>query len=159
MVWMVFITFVKFFFGVYIFIYHRELLEVRNSPFNRAANILADVVYCGWVGGCFVIGGVGTASGLGVSLDFLLDVSGFDPVFRPLAKEIIDYVHKNTGLFTPKNINLPSISEGKLIKGLSEGMNTEDKKTLTSFADVYSKSSDDEKLKFWETVYKNISKK
>ena len=165
MVWIVFISLVKFFFGVYVLMYHRDWLEVRNSPLNKAASIISNVLYWGLIGGCLVTAGVGTASGLGIALDSLLEGSGYDPVFKPLAKKTIDYVHKNTGLFSPANQgnnNLPSTrlrgEPGKLIKGLTEEMSTEDKKNLSAFVEVYSKASAEEKAIFWETVSKNITK-
>jgi len=118
-IWIVFISFTKFFYGIYILICHPYLLEVRNSPLNKAASSLAKIAWCGWTGACAVTGtGVSLGAG-GLTLDTILESAGYKPVFKPLAKDLLDFAHKNTGIFTPNTeIDSAVPDEIKLAKGI-----------------------------------------
>jgi len=59
------ILIIKFFYGIYTLIYKKEKFEVRNSPLNRYATILGQVLYCvnfgcaaTGIGATFIAGGV-----------------------------------------------------------------------------------------------------
>jgi hypothetical protein len=56
---------IKIFYGIYTLIYKKEIFEVRNSPLNRYATILGQVLYCvnfgcaaTGIGATFIAGGV-----------------------------------------------------------------------------------------------------
>ena len=84
------INFIKLFYGINKLIWHRKDFEVRNSPINRLASKLVDVIYCFKIG-CTVTGGGITILGGTVVWDTALDSAGLNKWFEPYTSKFIRY--------------------------------------------------------------------
>lgn len=97
------IILIKILYGLYKLIFHSNEFEVRNSPLDLLATHISKLIYCAKMG-CAVTGGTVALLTAGQTLDGVLEVAGYDPVFNPLfAKAYIKLVGPPT---TP--IQVPS---------------------------------------------------
>lgn len=88
------ISIIKFIYGINKLIRHKKEFEIRNSPINKLASISVKAIYC-WKVGCNI--GSSTVGVLGgtVLIDGVLESSGYEKIFQPYIKSIIDTILGN----------------------------------------------------------------
>lgn len=81
------ILIIKIFYGIYKLLFKKEEFEVRNSPLDRYATMIAKTLYCAKVGCGLAAGGAGFIGG-GAAYDQVLVASGRDPIFVPFMGKV-----------------------------------------------------------------------
>lgn len=84
---MIIILIIKIIYGIYTLMFKKEVFEVRNSPLDRYATMIAKTLYCAKVGCGVAAGGAGFIGG-GAAYDQVLVSSGREPIFVPFMGRI-----------------------------------------------------------------------
>ena len=87
----VIISIIKVIFALRKLIKNPEEFEVRNSPLNRYATQLANLMYC-WKVGCTAVGGGVGVIGGGVAIDQLLEAGGQPKIFLPFMGRGVKFI-------------------------------------------------------------------
>lgn len=99
----VIISTIKIVYGVWLLKYNSKELEVRNSPINYYASLIAKFAYC-WKIGCTVAGGsVGIIAG-GSAIDQVLEAGGYPKVFLPFMGKSIRIFDGNKVVEDPEKV-------------------------------------------------------
>jgi hypothetical protein len=131
---------IKFFYGIYLLIYKKEIFEVRNSPLNRYASIVSKVLYCVKFG-CTVSGAGAGFIGGGIAYDSLLEQSGRQKAFLPFMARAFN------GVFGEGPINnVSALIERK--PEFTEEESSINKKSTAEALKVYYKLTPEEKVEF-----------
>lgn len=88
------ISMIKIVYAIRKLIKNPEEFEVRNSPLNKYATQLANLIYC-WKVGCTVVGGGVGVIGGGVVIDQVLEAGGQSKVFLPFMGRGIKFILGN----------------------------------------------------------------
>jgi hypothetical protein len=143
---------IKICYGLYTLIYKKKLFEVRNSPLNRYATHIANIVYCAkW--GCAITGGTAGFLGAGIIFDTTLEASGRPKIFLPLVGKAYKTVFGEQ----------PSSIEDKIYKsfGLENKSGTSNETSVTDLIDKYHSSlrqSDNDKKAFMDEIKSESNK-
>ena len=131
---------------------------------------MAKVIYCGWTGSCLAGASLAGIGGFTLTADTWLERTGYEPYFTPLAKDAINFIHENYGVFTKKMDSTPitntlpnqgaepdnNVEYEVLIKGV-KGLDPSEAKDLTDLWGIYEKLDPQGKKEFWSKVYKNVA--
>ena len=144
------INFIRFFYGVYLFKYKKEIFEVRNSPLDQAATKWAKLLMCVKFGICAPVADGATISTIGLAADQKHVYAGADPYFGPLAGSIWRETYKNIYGEYPKN-QLKIVTSQDVIKA---------PKFLTEFTQeeikIFNSAKPEEQAEFQDRVKKTF---
>ena len=171
------ISILKITYGIRKIINNPDEFEIRNSPLNHYASLLAKLGYC-WRFGCTAVGGgVGVIAG-GAAIDQVLQEAGKPKIFLPLMAKAYNSVTGHTSIHNPEGVydnyvtrikNLSSAEErSKFIEqsldkinkvdlseyGLSESDTSDIKKAITEMQ----KQSDIDKKAIAKNIIDEIEK-
>lgn len=97
------ISTIRVVYGIRKTIYNYNEFEVKNSPINHYASIVAKYVYC-WRYGCSAIGGgVGIIAG-GAAVDQLLEEAGRSKVFLPFMAKGYNLITGDPQVSNPQTV-------------------------------------------------------
>lgn len=145
------IIFIKIIFGIYILIYKKEMLEVRNSPLNKYATQIAHIIHCAKIG-CAVTGGAAGIIAAGASFDVLLRESGRKEVFVPFMGKILK------GLFGEGSVPLEKSVEvlAQKTAAAKQPFTPSDQTSVSEMIEQYGKLSNEDKLTFLNTLNNDL---
>lgn len=97
------IMIIKLIFGLYTLIYNRKIFEVRNSPLNKLASSLGQIVFC-MKYGCIGLGSLAGVIAACSSFDSVLEAGGRDRFFIPLLGGVYSKTFGDVSLKTTEKL-------------------------------------------------------
>lgn len=160
---MLIFTIIKIGYVFYIVKYKPELLNVYNSPLNKASSGVAKLALCAWYGVCVPISATGVATGTAIGVDTILENSGREPVFRPIFLGLFDYIHKNTGMLPPKTpvMTTPKSAQdiqtaAAIISQAADTLPEESQNAVLTAITAYEALSPQQKTSYLEAIAKDM---